>query len=775
MRRQLMKITVIALAGVMMLAGCKKKVATIDQGRVTFTATTGGDGDEGGKTSLGTGGVVLWTSGDQIKVNGTAMTLSSGAGSYSGSFTGTVSESETYVAAYPVTYGDNTTSISGTTVTFALPATQTLTENSFANGAAPMVAKSGSNYLAFRNVCGGIAVRLWATSGTVDQIVVTSKSDAKLNGTYTVDYSGDDPSVTLTSGSTSVITLSGDAVTLSTDSGSPNVFYVMLPVGTYTNGFNVKAYSGEITLLDKDFASVTAVERNRLYLLAVTQVAAAASVTTGTAGSITTSGATISGNNVTADGGATVTERGMCYGTSTGPTTSGSHVSNGSGTGEYSVSLTSLTAGTQYYYRAYAINSYGTVYGDESNFTTYKAPEVTTSAATSIATTTATLNGNLTYAGVPTISEKGFVYSTTASTTSALIVGGSGCTKVTVDGSSTGTYTYNATGLSLGTKYYVRAYAINAISATPVYGDVVEFETSSIPNGVLAGLFSINSSGTQVYFSKGNLQYIGSDATPYWKFADNQYDYLGTTTGQNSTDTDKDRDLFGWGTSGWNNGNYFYQPYNTSNATSSSYTSSNGYGYGPTNGSTYTYSLTGDYANADWGVYIGNSITNGASTKWRTLTKDEWVWVLGPSSSPNPGTNCRESSTVNGTANARFAAVKVNSVPGLLIFPDSFTWDASTMGTAPTTFNTYQSSWNNVNYTTTQFGYIEAAGCVFLPAAGGRGGATVYLAGSGGYYWSTTYLNSDNAYCVHFNSSLFNPSNSNYRYYGDSVRLVYVP
>ena len=95
-----MTITVIALAGVMMLGGCKKKVATPEAVAMSFTATTDGDGDEGGKTSLASSGAVLWSSDDAINVNGTAMTLSSGAGSYSGSFSGTPSGSY-YVAAYP--------------------------------------------------------------------------------------------------------------------------------------------------------------------------------------------------------------------------------------------------------------------------------------------------------------------------------------------------------------------------------------------------------------------------------------------------------------------------------------------------------------------------------------------------------------------------------------------------------------------------------------------------------------------------------------------------
>ena len=75
------------------------------------------------------------------------------------------------------------------------------------------------------------------------------------------------------------------------------------------------------------------------------------------------------GGDVTSDGGATVMERGICWGTSHNPNTSGSHITNGNGTGSYSVLMTGLVPGTVYYVRAYAINSQGTGYGDEMYFT----------------------------------------------------------------------------------------------------------------------------------------------------------------------------------------------------------------------------------------------------------------------------------------------------------------------------------------------------------------------------------------------------------------------
>ena len=84
------------------------------------------------------------------------------------------------------------------------------------------------------------------------------------------------------------------------------------------------------------------------------------------------------GGNVTADGGASVTERGVVYNTTGTPTTADTKVSIGTGTGSFSQSITGLTGGTQYYVRAYAINAEGTSYGAEETFTTTPSPITTT-------------------------------------------------------------------------------------------------------------------------------------------------------------------------------------------------------------------------------------------------------------------------------------------------------------------------------------------------------------------------------------------------------------
>ena len=95
-------------------------------------------------------------------------------------------------------------------------------------------------------------------------------------------------------------------------------------------------------------------------------------VITNAVSSITSTSATC-GGNVTDDGGGDVTARGVCWSTSQNPTINDSHTTDGSGTGTFTSNLTSLTAGTTYYVRAYATNGAGTAYGEEVSFTTEDA------------------------------------------------------------------------------------------------------------------------------------------------------------------------------------------------------------------------------------------------------------------------------------------------------------------------------------------------------------------------------------------------------------------
>lgn len=101
----------------------------------------------------------------------------------------------------------------------------------------------------------------------------------------------------------------------------------------------------------------------------------APTVTGKTITNITYSGAT-AGGNVTSDNGAPVIARGVAYATTQNPTISGSHTTDGSGTGIFTSTLTGLQANTTYYVRAYATNGVGTNYGTQASFLTLPMPVV---------------------------------------------------------------------------------------------------------------------------------------------------------------------------------------------------------------------------------------------------------------------------------------------------------------------------------------------------------------------------------------------------------------
>ena len=307
----------------------------------------------------------------------------------------------------------------------------------------------------------------------------------------------------------------------------------------------------------------------------------------------------------------------------------------------------------------------------------------------------------------------------------------------------------------------------NAVYTIAVSGDknlVAHFTHNSggtVPMGAIDGLFTINDSGDQVYFSQGNLQYQASTST--WRFAENQWDFVGGTgwdgstygnvSGSNNSNIsptyDGWIDLFGWGTSGWNTGNTYYQPWSSADFDEAD----NGLLYGPLG----NHNLTGDYANADWGVY--NPVINGGNQPnfWRTLTKEEWVYVF------------NERSTGSGI---RYVKAMVNDVKGVILLPDG--WSTSTYNMCEP--NTSDAGFNSNILTAVEWELLEQVGAIFLPVAGTRAGKSTvncgYMGEYWGEYWSSTSYYGNCAYVVLFGNDRMNPKDHPYRHNGKSVRLV---
>ena len=248
------------------------------------------------------------------------------------------------------------------------------------------------------------------------------------------------------------------------------------------------------------------------------------------------------------------------------------------------------------------------------------------------------------------------------------------------------------------------------------------------------GVFSV-SADKQVSFSKGNLQYTQSTDT--WSFASAQWEMIGTdnvTGGSVSSDptygdskngsalADK-VDLFGWSTS------------------------ANNFGVS-------TSDDDDDYSGSfiDWGT---NKIGNDAPNTWRTLSYDEWEYLL--NNRPN-------ASSLKGVA-------QVNGVNGLILLPDSWTCPAGV------TFKSGFHSEDSVEYgqyqtfSAEQWSKLEAAGAVFLPASGYRNGSKVNAVQYKGYYWSATEYDSYYAYYPYFYLGGTGMGHFT-RCWGRSVRLV---
>ena len=253
---------------------------------------------------------------------------------------------------------------------------------------------------------------------------------------------------------------------------------------------------------------------------------------------------------------------------------------------------------------------------------------------------------------------------------------------------------------------------------------------------LLTGLFSISET-EQVHFAKGNLQYRAS--TGSWRFAEHQWDYVGTQTADGGG-------YYGGTVSGSDN-NYISDTYNGWIDL---------FGWGTGNNPTLTtmgYDYYDDYSTfTDWGDAISGG--NNASNPWRTLSKDEWYYLY---------------RSRTGATTKRGVGM-VNGVFGAIFLPDNWTAPAGV---------SFTSDYNVLNrYDADEWAAMEAAGALFLPAAGYRGLTTVENAGHWGYYWESTQAdNGTQARYLSVKTSLIgggtvSATGTTDPWFGYSVRLV---
>ena len=291
----------------------------------------------------------------------------------------------------------------------------------------------------------------------------------------------------------------------------------------------------------------------------------------------------------------------------------------------------------------------------------------------------------------------------------------------------------------------------------------------------LNGLFSVSAT-KEVYFSPANLEFQTQSKGTWttqrndWVFMrgasredyGHQYDVV-EQNGLVAVDYKEQSrvGLFGWGTSYFDHGANVIRPWYTSTE------NSDYYAYG--DASKNLFDGTGE---ADWGY---NKIYGGGNKEniWRTLTSDEWTYLINKN-----GDYSKRLVRVNGEYKVPCGLGKIGEVNGLILLPDN--WD----GTVDADFEHYKSgaTFNDNSYTTAEWQTMEAAGVVFLPAAGTRkyspstsANTVVEHVNKTGYYWTSSVSSEMDYRFVQYVS--FEEGNIYFgrtdRDNGSSVRLVY--
>lgn len=657
------------------ITSCKKNEEQSKQ--LTILATINQPVAEG-RTHIGPDNMLVWDAGNSIKVfnaNGAKGDFTTQAQDEwdHAPFTGTLTPTDTYTAFYPNAVVD------GTNVKINLNATQNYVNNNFGNDTYPMYATgvTNGNNIEFGFDSHASVLRLQFKSNNncrVGSIIVTGNTGDVYAGNLVYAYN--DPSTCTVENGTNEVTLNcGNGVNLI--AGTPTDFNIVLKSGTLTTGtkVTVKDLGGNVI---KEFTTSQSNPLNPRHILIMGEqevVYNLPSVTTNEASSVSYTTATLNGE-YTEIPGAAVTSCGFYFSENEAdvqnkvPSAKVSCASVGS---PMSYPVSGLTAGTTYYFRAWAANSTGENCGQVLSFTTpvqVVSPNVVTDEATVILKLSAQMNGHVeSVPNLAPISQRGFDWGLSASAlTNHVNLGNGGLV-----------FNSMLNGLTAGTTYWYRAYAIS--EGTTYYGDPVSFTTQVHT----IGAFSVSPT-KRVTFSPGNLWFDGQ------KFC-----FESEQTGHHENN-------------GAVRGYFTASGYNPSNP------SGNNYGMAP-----YNVPTNEPYTFMDWGdnaIYNPETNSMDAAGTWTTITADEFYFMLCgnqtyPGASEPSGWEYANCGYINPAPNVqdptgiRYADQSglkvVNGVKCLVIMPDS--WHPNT---AEYPYSIATASWQE----------LEADGGFFLPASG---------------------------------------------------------
>jgi len=223
------------------------------------------------------------------------------------------------------------------------------------------------------------------------------------------------------------------------------------------------------------------------------QVLALPSLTTTQISGITYN-SSVSGGEIQSNGNSQITQTGVCWSTSPNPNIDlPTKTTDGPNTSSFTSNILGLLPLQTYYVRSYATNGIGTGYGNELSFTTPPSPfpVVTTSNSVAISSTTASSGGDVISQGDGPVTQRGVIWSTLSDEIDINLP-----TKTT-NGSGSGQFTSNITGLNPNTTYYIKSYAKNNFGVG--YGNLIGITTpqSGDKNCIIVGIDVFESPITQ--------------------------------------------------------------------------------------------------------------------------------------------------------------------------------------------------------------------------------------------------------------------------------------